>query len=175
MPANRYVYRFCSSHSHTPSPHPHRPTQLTIPLELLVWSAGTSTGLHLVMLSHRLRPSDNKAPTITTSSPTHFPLLTSCGATHTLSYRSDPISDLVTSIKKIAEPYIGGIKQAMDCFSEGDTTKHCIDCLGDDGGIVVRTLPPRGGATDKIKLDWVVTYHATGEVLTTSPSFALMD
>ncbi|KAK4052514.1 hypothetical protein OIO90_004281 [Microbotryomycetes sp. JL221] len=130
---------------------------------ILIYSASTGLGQASVQL---IRMLSSTRPIITLSSPSSFELLKSYGATLTLSYKSDD----ATLLKQIEEAGFSNtgsnpIKLALDCFSEGDSSKRCQVLMANDKGRIVRTLPPplMGKPKKGFVVDWVFCFTALNQ------------
>lgn len=136
-------------------------TSLIIPclalLQLLVYSAATNTGMHIIQQSHLLYPF---VYIIAVASTEHHSRLQTQGADVCFDYKSPTIEKDVKALGK-------NVTRAIDCHSEGRSTIMCAQLMGREGRIV-RTLPPgmiQGTVPQGLRAnEWIVSYTALGKV-----------
>ncbi|KAH7125543.1 chaperonin 10-like protein [Dendryphion nanum] len=95
---------------------------------ILIYAGSSTVGLFAIQIAKKAG-----CTVVTTASPHSFDLVKRYGADHVFDYRSP---NMVKDIKK-AFP---NINRALDCFSEGDSTKFCGQVLQGNGGKVITTL-----------------------------------
>ena len=131
--------------------------------KLLVYSAATNTGMHILQFARIFYPSTY---VIAVASETHHERLRALGADACFDYRSPRIEEDVRKLGK-------NVTKAVDCHSEGPSTALCAKLMGEVGGTepvgrIVRTLPlgmssgtvPRGVKAS----EWILSYTALGKV-----------
>jgi len=126
-------------------------------MKILIWAASTNVGIHSIQLSKILAP---KRPIYATASATHHEFLRSIGADDVYDYHDSSVEATIFAATK------GSIMSAIDCISEGDSTKRVADCMSiseTEKGKIVRMLPPRGVPTN-VTADWILSYTVLGEV-----------
>ena len=134
------------------------------PTQLLVYSAATNTGMHIIQQAHLLYPC---AYTIAIASTQHHSRLQALGADACFDYKSPTIEKDVKALGK-------NVTRAIDCHSEGSSTVLCARLMGDAGGKgplegrIVRTLPPgmiQGTVPQGVRAnEWILSYTALGKV-----------
>ena len=126
-------------------------------LQLLVYSAATNTGMHIIQQAHLLYPFTY---IIAVASSEHHSRLQTQGADVCFDYKSPTIEKDVKALGK-------NVTRAIDCHSEGGSTVLCAQLMGHEGRIV-RTLPPgmiQGTVPQGLRAnEWIVSYTALGKV-----------
>jgi len=92
------------------------------PIQVLIWSGSTSVGQVAIQLAKA-----SGLEVITTASPKNFDHLKKLGAAHVFDYKDAEVS------RKISE-VAPELAHALDCISEGNSTKLIADALGPKGG-----------------------------------------
>ena len=104
---------------------------------ILIYAGSTGSGLLALQLA---KLGGHQA--ITTCSPRNFDLVKRYGATAAYDYNSP------TAVEEIRKRF-PGIKIALDCFSEGQSTSFCQAAMSSEGGKIVNlngsTAPSRSG------------------------------
>lgn len=95
---------------------------------ILIYAGSTSVGLFAIQIAKKAG-----CTVVTTASPRSFDLVKSYGADHVFDYRS---SSATEDIKK-AFP---NISRALDCFSEGNSSKFCAEIIQGNGDKVITLL-----------------------------------
>ncbi|TVY62514.1 Trans-enoyl reductase ACTTS2 [Fusarium oxysporum f. sp. cubense] len=95
---------------------------------VLIYAGSTTVGLFAIQIAKKAG-----CTVVTTASPHSFDLVKSYGADHVFDYRS---SSMTEDIKK-AFP---NISRALDCFSEGNSSKLCAEIIQGNGDKVVTLL-----------------------------------
>jgi NADPH:quinone reductase-like Zn-dependent oxidoreductase len=131
---------------------------------IFVYAGSTSAGLSTIQLAKALG-----CKVVTTSSPHSYDLVKSYGADAVFNYRDENIG------AEIAKSY-PDIKFAVDCFSEGESTKTCDTVIGQKGGEVITLLPSSKPTTPAIKHELIMAYtlfgHAFQWLPPVGPKFA---
>ena len=126
-------------------------------LQLLVYSAATNTGMHVIQQAHLLYPF---IYIIAVASTEHHSRLQTLGADVCFDYKSPTIEKDVKALEK-------NVTRAIDCHSEGRSTVMCGQLMGREGRIV-RTLPPgmiQGTVPQGLRAnEWILSYTALGKV-----------
>lgn len=117
---------------------------------LFVYAGSTSAGLSVIQLAKAFG-----WKVVTTASPHSFDLVKSFGADAVYNYRD---ANVGAEIAK-AHPEI---KFAVDCFSEGKSTKTCDTVIAKNGGQVVTLLPSTKPTTPSIKHELIMAYTLFG-------------
>jgi NADPH:quinone reductase-like Zn-dependent oxidoreductase len=115
-----------------------------------VYAGSTCAGLSVIQLA--------KAygwKVVTTASPHSFELVKSYGADAVYNYRDEHV------VSEIARSY-PNIGLAVDCFSEGKSTKICDTVIGTKGGQVVTLLPSTKPTIPTIKHEFIMAYTVFG-------------
>ena len=97
---------------------------------LLVYGGSTATGslaIQFAVLSG--------CKVVTTCSPRNFPFVKALGAAEAFDYNDPDVS------KKISEYTSDSVKLALDCISEGDSTKISSAAISSSGGKIASLLP----------------------------------
>jgi NADPH:quinone reductase-like Zn-dependent oxidoreductase len=117
---------------------------------IFVYAGSTCAGLSVIQLA--------KAygwKVVTTASPHSFELVKSYGADAVYNYRDEHV------VSEIARSY-PNIRLAVDCFSEGKSTKICDTVIGTKGGQVVTLLPSTKPTIPTIKHELIMAYTVFG-------------
>ena len=126
-------------------------------LQLLVYSAATNTGMHVIQQAHLLYPF---IYIIAVASTENHSRLQTLGADVCFDYKSPTIEKDVKALEK-------NVTRAIDCHSEGRSTVMCAQLMGREGRIV-RTLPPgmiQGTVPQGLRAnEWILSYTALGKV-----------
>ena len=129
---------------------------------LLVYSAATNTGMHIIQQARVLYP---QIYVIAVASSQHHSRLQDLGADACFDYHSKTIENDVGKLGK-------NVTRAIDCHSEGTSSALCAKMMGDAGsstenGRLVRTLPPgmiRRTVPPSVRAnEWIVELHRLGE------------
>ena len=107
---------------------------------IFVYAGSTSAGLSTIQLAKVFG-----WKVVTTASPHSFDLVKSYGADAVYNYRDEDVGSQIAA----SHP---GIKVAVDCFSEGKSTKVCDTVLGPYGGQVITLLPSTKPSAPSVKL-----------------------
>lgn len=127
--------------------------------QILIWAASTNVGVHSIQMSKILAPN---RPVYAVASANHHDFLRSIGADHLFDYHDAGVEADIFEVTK------GSILGAIDCISEGDSTKRAAACMAvseTEKGKIVRMLPPRA-TPPNVTADWIVSYTVLGEVRT---------
>lgn len=117
---------------------------------IFVYAGSTSAGLSVVQLA--------KAygwKVVATASPHSFDLVKSFGADAVYNYRDENVGSEVAKNHP-------DIKLAVDCFSEGKSTKVCDTVIGKKGGHLINLLPSPKPAFPNIKHELIMAYTLFG-------------
>ncbi|KAF1931100.1 GroES-like protein [Didymella exigua CBS 183.55] len=117
---------------------------------IFVYAGSTSAGLSVIQLAKAFG-----WKVVTTTSPHSYDLVKSYGADAVFDYRDKNIG---LEIAK-AHP---DIKIAVDCYSEGKSTKTCDVVLGSKGGQVITLLPSTKPTLPSIKHELIMAYTVFG-------------
>ncbi|KAG4434408.1 hypothetical protein IFR05_010104 [Cadophora sp. M221] len=96
---------------------------------IFIYSGSTAVGLFAIQIAKKAG-----FTVVTTASPRSFDLVKNYGADHVFDYHS---SSSVNDIRK-AFP---NISRALDCYSEGDSSRFCAEVIKDNGNKVITLLP----------------------------------
>jgi len=128
---------------------------------MLVYSGASSVGQYAIQLA---KLSGFKV--VTTASASRESRLKSLGADAVIDYKE---SDLAQKLKNATGD---AIEYAIDCFSEGESTKICHDAIAPNGGHVVSILllDPKTMTRENVKVEKTIIYtNLTGEATTFGP------
>ncbi|KAL1643592.1 hypothetical protein SLS61_009220 [Didymella pomorum] len=117
---------------------------------IFVYAGSTSAGLSIVQLAKAFG-----WKVVATASPHSFDLVKSFGADAVYNYRDANVGAEIAT----AHPEI---KLAVDCFSEGKSTKTCDTVIAKNGGQVITLLPSAKPGTPSIKHELIMAYTVFG-------------
>jgi NADPH:quinone reductase-like Zn-dependent oxidoreductase len=125
----------------------------TEPGTIFVYAGSTSAGISTIQLARAFG-----WKVVTTASPYSYDLVKSYGAYACFNYGDENVGAEVAN----AHP---DIKLAVDCFSEGKSTKTCDTVIGQNGGQVITLLPSTKPTTPSIKHELIMAYTVFGHEL----------
>jgi NADPH:quinone reductase-like Zn-dependent oxidoreductase len=117
---------------------------------IFVYAGSTAAGLSTIQMAKALG-----CKVITTASPHSYDLVKSYGADDVFNYRDANVGE------EIARRY-PEIKIAVDCFSEGKSTKTCDVVIGQNGGQVITLLPTPKSTTPAVEHELIMVYTVSG-------------
>lgn len=120
------------------------------PQTISVYAGSTSAGLSTIQMAKALG-----CKVVTTASPHSYDLVKSYGADAVFNYHETNIS------AEIAKNY-PEIAIAIDCFSEGGSTKICDVVVGQKGGRVITLLPTTKPTVSTVKHELIMAYTLFG-------------
>lgn len=113
---------------------------------IFIYSGSTAAGLYSIQLAKLAG-----LKVVTTASPKSHDLVKQYGADDVFDYRSP------TAVEDIIRAY-PNIDRALDCFSEGSSTKFCADVVRKSRGWVVTLLDTGKKDFDGVKVDFMLGY-----------------
>ncbi|KAH6637832.1 chaperonin 10-like protein [Boeremia exigua] len=117
---------------------------------IFVYAGSTSAGLSTIQLAKAFG-----CKVVATASPHSFDLVKSYGADAVFNYRDANVGAEISNL-------FPNIKIAVDCFSEGKSTKICDTVIGKNGGQVITLLPSSKSTTPAIKHELIMAYTLFG-------------
>lgn len=117
---------------------------------ILIYAGSTGAGLFALQLAKHAGWT-----VVATASPHNFDLCKEYGADKVFDYRSPT---LVQDVKKECP----NVTAAMDCISEGKSTKFCTDIIGANGGKVVTLLPQWLSKSPGVEVKSILAYTLAG-------------
>ncbi|KAJ6447230.1 oxidoreductase [Purpureocillium lavendulum] len=126
---------------------------------ILIYSGSTSAGLYAIQLAKLAG-----LKVVTTASTRSHNLVKEYGADEVFDYRSP------TAVADILRVY-PNIDRALDCYSEGGSTRFCAEVVSKNRGRVVTLLDSGKTTMDGVEIDFLLAYSVFNEEFQWLPPF----